>query len=92
MVSLMTRTGRKHQIGVISQELYGQDIPLTTKSLKPLLFAEGAILNAAVTCEAIMGAFMETTLYAKQVAVVTFRLADLDACPEIYHRAFGCSP
>ena len=73
--------------------MYGQNIHLTTSFLRNhLLVAEGAIVNAIVTCEAIMGAFMETTLYAKQVAVVTFRLADLDAGPEIYHRAFGCSP
>jgi hypothetical protein len=65
---------------------------LTASSLrKQLLVAEGAIVNTIVTCQAIVGAIMETTLYAKQVAIVTFRLAELDAGPEIYHGAIGRS-
>ena len=48
-------------------------------------------MNAIVICQAIVVAFMETTLYAKQVAGVAFRLAELNAGPEIYHCAIECS-
>lgn len=92
MISNMTRTGRKRQVGVVYQQTFGQDIHLTASFLRnQLLVAEGAIVNAIVTCQAIVDAFMETTLYAKQVALVTFRLAELDAGPEIDHRVVGCS-
>ena len=45
------------------------------------------MVDAFVTRQAIVAAFMETTLYAKQATGVTFRLAELDAGPEIYHCA-----
>jgi hypothetical protein len=56
-----------------------------------LLFAEGAILNALVTCQTIVVAFMKPALYAKQVTFDTLRLAEPDAGPEIYHCTVDCS-
>ena len=48
-------------------------------------------MNAVVARQAIVVAFMKTALYAKQITVLTFRLAKLDAGPEIYHCAIECS-
>ena len=42
-------------------------------------------MNALVTSQAIMVAFVKTALYAKQITVGTLRLAELDAGPEVYH-------
>jgi hypothetical protein len=43
-------------------------------------------VDALVTRQTIVVAFMETTLYAKQVTGGALRPAQLDACPEIDHR------
>ena len=40
-----------------------------------------------MTRQAIVVAFMETALYANQVASCALRPAELDACPEVYYRA-----
>ena len=48
-------------------------------------------MNAIVTCQAAVAAFMKPALYAKQVTFGTWRLAELDASPEIYHCAVKCS-
>ena len=62
------------------------DLHLTARSLnKHLLFTDHTIVDAIVTRHAVVVTFMKTTLYAKQVTVVTLRLAELDAGPEIYH-------
>jgi hypothetical protein len=42
-------------------------------------------VNATVTRQAIVGAFMKTASNTKQVTLGTFRLAELNAGPEIYH-------
>ena len=44
-------------------------------------------MKTLMTRQAIVFAFMRTALYTKQVAGSTWRLADLDASPEIYHCA-----
>jgi hypothetical protein len=55
-----------------------------------LLVAEGTIVNAIVAGQAIVVAFVKTTLYAMQITVGTFRLAELDTGPKIYHRPIEC--
>ena len=59
---------------------------------KQLLVAECAIVNALVTRQAIVVAFVKTALYAKQVTSATLRLAELNAGPEIDHCVVECSP
>jgi hypothetical protein len=44
-------------------------------------------VDALVTREAIMVAFMETALYAKQVTGSALRPAELNAGPKVYHSA-----
>jgi hypothetical protein len=64
---------------------------LTAFFFSQLLFAEGAILDAIVTRQTIVVLFMESALYAKQVACGTLRLAEPDAGTKVYHRAVDCS-
>ena len=52
---------------------------------KHLPATERTIVDAIMARQAIVLAFMKTTLQAKQVTVVTFQFAELDAGPEIYH-------
>jgi hypothetical protein len=81
MISLVTRTGRKRQFSTVYQ-LYGQDLHLTATSLREhFLVAEGAIVDAIVSCQTIVVAFVQALPYAKLVTVVTFRLAELHAGP-----------
>ena len=54
---------------------------------KHLLVTEHTIVNAIVTRQAVVVAFMKTTPYAKQETGVTLRLAELNAGSEIYHYA-----
>ena len=64
------------------------DLHLTANFVsKQLLVTECTIVDATMTSQAIVLAFMKTTLYAKQITVVTFRLAELNAGPEIDHYA-----
>jgi hypothetical protein len=42
-------------------------------------------VDAIVICQAIVDAVVKTTSNTKQVTLGTFRLAELDAGPEIYH-------
>jgi hypothetical protein len=92
MVSLVACTNREHQVYIIHRLTRKSDLHLTANFLsKKLPFAEGTIVNALVHCQAMVVAFMEPTLYAKQVACGALRLADLDAGLEIYHGAVECS-
>ena len=69
------------------------DLHLTAISRsKQLLIAECAIVNALVTGQAIVVAFMKTALYAKQVASAALRLAELNTGPEIDHCVIERSP
>jgi hypothetical protein len=43
-------------------------------------------VDALVTRQTIVVAFMKTALYAKQVTGGALRSAQLDACPEVDHR------
>ena len=67
------------------------DPHLTARFLRNyLLVTEGTIVDTIMIRQAIVLAFMKTTLHAKQVTVVTFQLAELDAGPEIYHCDVEC--
>jgi hypothetical protein len=58
---------------------------LSRKVSQKALIAEGAVVDAIVICQAIVDAVVKTTSNTKQVTLGTFRLAELDAGPEIYH-------
>lgn len=58
----------------------GLDLLLTTRySLRQIPSAEVTIADACVIRQAVMAAFMQAALYAKEVAVVALQLAKLDA-------------
>jgi hypothetical protein len=68
------------------------DIRLTTHSgRKQLLDTESTIIDALVTRQAIVVAFMKTALYTKQVTGSALQPAELDACQEVYYPAVECS-
>jgi hypothetical protein len=48
-------------------------------------------MDALVTRQVIMVAFMKTALYTKQVTGSALRPAELDACQEVYYHAVECS-
>jgi hypothetical protein len=66
------------QVGLDGQ--LGLDLLLTTRySLRQIPSAEVTIADAFVIRQAVMAAFMQAALYAKEVAVVALQLAKLDA-------------
>ena len=75
-----------HQVSIVCHRIHRLDLRLSTPSRrKKLLDTEGTIVNALVTRQAIMVAFVETALYAKQVTGSALRPAELDAGPEVNH-------
>ena len=53
--------------------------------------AEGTIVDAFMTRQTIVAAYVQTALYAEKVAGTTLRPAKLDAGSQIYDSAVKCS-
>ena len=79
MISRMARAGGSQQVrkGIRETLLY---LRLTARfGSQKIPLAEGTIVDAFMTRQAIVAALVQTTLYAKKVAGTTLRPAKLDA-------------
>jgi hypothetical protein len=84
MISRVT-CARQDQVSTVGYQIRRMNLHLT--AISRLLVAECAIVNALVTRQAIVVAFMNTALYAKQVTGAALRPAYLDAGLEVYYCA-----
>jgi hypothetical protein len=76
----------KHQVSMVCHRIPRIDLRLSTPSCrKKLPGAESTIMNALVTHQAIVVAFMKKALYAKRITAGALQPAELDASPEVYH-------
>ena len=75
-----------HQVSMVCHRIHQLDLRLSTPSCgKNFLDAEGTIVNALVTRQAIVVAFVKTALYAKRITGGALQPAELDSGPEVNH-------